>query len=118
MIPLERLQRYGDELYAALREQKTVRPLTEREPAIDLQDSYQISRRLLARRCESGERVVGKKIGVTSRAVQRMLDVYQPDFGWLTDRMRYPNGSELPISRELIHPRAEGEIAFGLAPAP
>jgi 2-oxopent-4-enoate/cis-2-oxohex-4-enoate hydratase len=44
-----------------------------------------------------------------------MLDVHQPDFGWLTDRMRYQDGSELPIGRELIQPRAEGEIAFFLS---
>src|SRR6185369_13614112 len=56
--------------------------------------------------------VIGKKIGVTSKAVQRMLDVHQPDFGWLTDRMRYPNGGEMPIGSLLIQPRAEGEIAF------
>jgi 2-oxopent-4-enoate/cis-2-oxohex-4-enoate hydratase len=41
-----------------------------------------------------------------------MLDVHQPDFGYLTDRMRYDDGAEMPISRELIQPRAEGEIAF------
>jgi 2-oxopent-4-enoate/cis-2-oxohex-4-enoate hydratase len=41
-----------------------------------------------------------------------MLDVHQPDFGYLTDKMRYRSGSEVPIGRELIQPRAEGEIAF------
>jgi 2-oxopent-4-enoate/cis-2-oxohex-4-enoate hydratase len=51
---------------------------------------------------------------VTSNAVQNMLDVHQPDFGYLTDKMKYASGSEMPISRELIQPRAEGEIAFVL----
>ncbi len=105
-------ERYGDELYAALRERHTVAPLTEREPTITIDDAYHISQRLLARRLADGERVIGKKIGVTSKTVQRMLDVHQPDFGWLTDRMRYEDGAEMPIGKELIQPRAEGEIAF------
>jgi len=102
----------GDELYTALRARSTVPPLTTRQPAITIDDSYRISRRILDRRVADGERVVGKKIGVTSKVVQRALDVHQPDFGWLTDRMQYRSGDALPISRELIQPRAEGEIAF------
>jgi 2-oxopent-4-enoate/cis-2-oxohex-4-enoate hydratase len=105
-------EHYGDELYACLRERCTVAPLTEREPSITIEDGYHISRRILARRLADGEKVIGKKIGVTSKAVQRMLDVHQPDFGWLTDRMRYPDGGDMPIGALMIQPRAEGEIAF------
>jgi 2-oxopent-4-enoate/cis-2-oxohex-4-enoate hydratase len=107
-----RNDRWGDELYEALRERRTVAPLTERAPEITIDDAYHVSRRLLARRLDGGEKLIGKKIGVTSKPVQRMLDVHQPDFGYLTDRMRYEDGAEMPISRELIQPRAEGEIAF------
>ena len=108
------IDRLGDELYTALRARTVVDPLTTREPGITLDDAYRISRRMLERRLADGEKVVGKKIGVTSKPVQRMLDVYQPDFGYLTDRTQYADGSEMPISRELIQPRAEGEIAFVL----
>jgi 2-oxopent-4-enoate/cis-2-oxohex-4-enoate hydratase len=104
----------GDELYDALRARSTVAPLTERVPGVTIDDAYWISRRLLERRLSDGEKLIGKKIGVTSKAVQNMLDVHQPDFGYLTDKMRYASGSEMPISRELIQPRAEGEIAFVL----
>jgi 2-oxopent-4-enoate/cis-2-oxohex-4-enoate hydratase len=55
--------------------------------------------------------VIGKKIGVTSKAVMDMLGVYQPDFGLLTDAMVYNEGEAIPASR-LIQPKAEGEIAF------
>jgi 2-oxopent-4-enoate/cis-2-oxohex-4-enoate hydratase len=117
MTPARR-EELGDELYAALRARETVAPLTTREPDITIDDAYVISRRFLERRLGDGERVVGKKIGVTSKVVQRALDVHQPDFGWLTDRMRYEcvadAPAELPIGRELIQPRAEGEIAFVL----
>lgn len=109
----------GDELYQALRARTTVAPLTTRRPDITTEDAYHISRRILERRLADGERVIGKKIGVTSLAVQRMLDVHTPDFGWLTDRMQFVDGgpgrNEMPIGGQLIQPRAEGEIAFVLA---
>jgi len=111
VIP-ETIARLADELHAALRSRRTVAPLTDREPAITVEDAYRISRGVLDRRLAEGEQLVGKKIGVTSKPVQRMLDVHQPDFGYLTDRMRHEDGADLPIGRELIQPRAEGEIAF------
>ena len=97
-----------------IRQQATLPPLTDSEPAITIEDAYQISRHFLARRLEQGERVVGKKIGVTSKPVQDMLGVFQPDFGFLTDTMDYPDGAHIPIVGNLIQPRAEGEIAFRL----
>lgn len=108
------IERHGAELHAALHARRTVPPLTARDPSITIEDAYAISRRLLALRLGEGERLIGKKIGVTSKVVQRALDVHQPDFGYLTDRMRYEEGAEMPISRELIQPRAEGELAFVL----
>jgi 2-oxopent-4-enoate/cis-2-oxohex-4-enoate hydratase len=107
--------RLGDELYAALRGRHTVAPLTGRVPGVTVDDAYGVSRRMLARRLADGERVVGKKIGVTSEAVQRMLDVHQPDFGFLTDAMLFESGAVIAIGATLIQPRAEGEIAFVLA---
>ncbi|MFO0692778.1 MAG: fumarylacetoacetate hydrolase family protein [Polyangiales bacterium] len=105
---------YGDELYDAMRARRTVSPLTERWPEITTEDAYHVSLRMVQRRLADGERIVGKKIGVTSKVVQEKLNVFTPDFGFLTDRMEYQNGEDMPISRELIQPRAEGEIAFRL----
>ncbi len=105
---------FGDELYEALVARRTLRPLTERWPEITIADAYHVSLRMVNRRLEAGEKIIGKKIGVTSKAVQEMLDVHQPDFGYLTDRMLFPNGGPMPISEGLIQPRAEGEIAFKL----
>jgi len=113
----ESVHRHGDELYNALRTRTTVPPLTEREPDIDIDAAYRISERLLARRLADGERVVGKKAGVTSLVVQAALGVHQPDFGYLTDAMLFADGAEMPISTRLIQPRAEGEIAFVLEKA-
>ena len=103
---------FGDALYAAMLERNTIAPLTTQVPDISIDDAYLISRRFLARRTAAGERVVGTKIGVTSKAVMTMLNVHQPDFGYLTDRMMYSTSAEVPASTLLIAPRAEGEIAF------
>jgi 2-oxopent-4-enoate/cis-2-oxohex-4-enoate hydratase len=109
-----KIRTYSSELYDALRARHSVVPLTSREPDISIDDAYHISRQLLARRLEDGERLTGKKTGVTSKVVQQMLSVDQPDFGYLTDAMSFEDGAELPISTQLIAPRAEGEIAFVL----
>ena len=109
----QRTAELADELFAALRQRKTIAPLTERAPGIEIADAYRISARVLERRLADGERVIGKKIGVTSKAVQDMLDVRQPDFGFLTDRMQVANGATVSLEQfGLIQPRAEGEIAF------
>ena len=113
MLDENRIREFGDELFSALRECRMVDPLTDREPEMTIEDAYQVSLRLLDRRLAEGERVIGKKIGVTSKAVQNMLNVHQPDFGYLTDRMVFGNGDEIPLG-QMIQPRAEGEIAFVL----
>ena len=101
----------GDELYDALIQRRTLAPLTERHPDITIEDAYQIQQQMIARRLAAGERPVGKKTGVTSKAVMNMLGVHQPDFGWLLDGMVYNEGQAIPAD-SLIQPRAEGEIAF------
>ncbi|MBI5897865.1 MAG: 2-oxopent-4-enoate hydratase [Rhodocyclales bacterium] len=103
----------GDELFDALVAHATLVPLSARHPDISIEDAYRIQERLIARRIEAGEKVVGKKIGVTSRAVMSMLGVGQPDFGWLLDGMIYNEGESIPLDT-LIQPKAEGEIAFVL----
>ena len=112
-LSAEQRQQLGEELFAALRDCKTLAPLTERVPEIEIEDAYHISQAMLqARLAHTGEKIVGKKIGVTSKAVQDMLGVFQPDFGFLTSNMDVPNNGEVKIAGNLIQPRAEAEIAF------
>ncbi|MCB1705397.1 MAG: fumarylacetoacetate hydrolase family protein [Halioglobus sp.] len=111
----DRIDALGEELYTALRSQSTLAPLTEREAGITIEDAYYISQRMVNLRLQrDGETIVGKKIGVTSKPVQDMLGVFQPDFGFLTNTMEYPDGADIPIAGNMIQPRAEGEIAFRL----
>jgi len=101
----------GDELYEALVSRQVVDPITSRHPEITIEDAYHVQEQMIARRLKAGERVVGKKIGVTSRVVMNMLGVYQPDFGYLLDGMIYNEGESIEFD-SMIQPKAEGEIAF------
>ncbi|UVL58256.1 fumarylacetoacetate hydrolase family protein [Pseudomonas sp. B21-035] len=112
----EQLRRqYGEELYQALCSASTLAPLSERWETISIEDAYHISLYSIERRVAAGDRIVGKKIGVTSVAVQRMLNVHQPDFGFITEQMAFADGAQISLgANRLIQPRAEGEIAFKL----
>lgn len=107
------IKSYGNDLYDALVNRTTLQPLTERIPEITIDDAYAIQSQMVARRIEAGETIIGKKIGVTSKAVQDFLGVYQPDFGQLTSAMLFANGSTLDLSG-MIQPKAEAELAFVL----
>lgn len=110
----QKIQHHGDELYQSLLSRQPVAPLTEREPGITIDDAYQIQLRMIQRRLDAGERVVGKKIGVTSKVVMDMLGVNQPDFGHLLSGMVFNEGQPLSMG-QFIAPKAEAEVAFILA---
>lgn len=115
MLSENKIQDFANDLYDALRQQKMIDPLTDSAPEMSIDDAYAVSSQLLDKRIQlDGEKVIGKKIGVTSQAVQNMLGVYQPDFGYLTDAMVAEEGEPLSITKKMIQPRAEGEIAFVL----
>lgn len=114
--PQQQRQQFAEQLYRALRQRATIEPLTSQYPTLTIEDAYHISLIALGLRKNDGECIIGKKIGVTSKAVQNMLGVHQPDFGFLTDWMQVEDGSDVSMAQhKLIQPRAEGEIAFILA---
>ncbi len=101
-------------LFAAAAEGRLIPPLTHARPGLSVSEAYEIQEALLALREEAGERVVGAKLGLTSRAKQRDVGIDEPIHGWLTDAMAIEPGSVLEVST-LVQPRAEPEIAFVLA---
>lgn len=107
----ELIQQLGDELHQSVIDRIPLDPLTARHPGIGIEDAYAIQQRMISHRLQAGEHIIGKKIGVTSKAVMDMLGVFQPDFGMLLDGMAYNEGQPIPFDR-LIQPKAEGEIAF------
>src|SRR5216684_5215653 len=86
-------------------------PLTAEWPGLDLATGYAVQDETLRRRLARGERLVGVKLGLTSRAKQRRMNIASPLTAWLTDAMVLPAGDPVPQDR-LIHPRAEPEIVF------
>jgi 2-keto-4-pentenoate hydratase len=77
----------------------------------DLDAAYAVQDLLKVRRVAGGDGVVGRKIGLTSRAVQEQLGVDRPDFGFLFESMTYRCGDTIPAGR-VLQPRVEAEIAF------
>lgn len=105
----------ADTLWRAERSRRSTGALTTRFPDFTLDDGYAVQRVLVDLHLDSGEALVGAKLGFTSRAMQRNFGVSEPNYGWLTDRMLL-QGSGVDLD-ELIHPRVEPEIAFRLSGA-
>lgn len=93
---------------------ETVAPLREVLATDDIEGAYQVQSINTRFWIEQGRRVVGRKVGLTAKAVQAQLGVDQPDFGILFEDMEIANGGILPASR-LIQPKAEAEVAFIMA---
>ncbi|MDG3008977.1 2-keto-4-pentenoate hydratase [Rhodococcus sp. D2-41] len=88
-------------------------PIRDLIGADDLVAAYAVQQRFNELRVGAGATVVGRKIGLTSKAVQEQLGVDQPDLGVLFDDMAFADGEDVPMSR-LIQPKIEGEVGFVL----
>jgi 2-oxo-3-hexenedioate decarboxylase len=86
-------------------------PISDEWPGLDLATAYAVQDETLRRRLARGERLVGVKLGLTSRARQQRMNLAAPLTAWLTDAMVLPAGTAVPRDR-LIQPRAEPEITF------
>jgi 2-keto-4-pentenoate hydratase len=114
-VPTDALhQELADELWEADRTAKPVAPLTDRHAGLGIEDAYAIQSLNIARRVQAGERVIGRKVGLTSKPMQELLGVDEPDFGVLTDAMLVEDGDLIELSR-LVQPRVEAELAFVLS---
>jgi 2-keto-4-pentenoate hydratase len=101
------------ELYAAETGHAPIAALTDRHPGITNEEAYQVQLAGMRLRLAEGHTIVGKKIGLTSKAMQNALGVFEPDYGYITDRMMALEGDPLSLG-ELIAPKVEAEIAFVL----
>ncbi|MFC3040491.1 2-keto-4-pentenoate hydratase [Virgibacillus xinjiangensis] len=104
-------QSYKEHLAEAWRTGEGVRPLTELDPDLSLDEAYQVQLQTIEDKVKSGQQITGKKIGLTSKAMQESLGVDEPDYGHLLNKMEYGNGTTIPAG-EVLQPRVEGEIAF------
>lgn len=83
------------------------------QPDMTIDDGYLIQRAWVANKIASGRKLIGHKIGLTSRAMQRSSNINEPDYGALLDDMLFANNADIPISR-FIEARVEVELAFVL----
>lgn len=108
----ETIDKLVEEMLRAEEKGTLITPISYRYPDFTEKDAYKVQMRLMQRKIESGEKVVGKKVGLTSKVMQKRFGVEEPDFGFITDKMIVPEGETINLS-ELGHPGFDGaEIAF------
>jgi 2-keto-4-pentenoate hydratase len=107
----EQIHNEAQALYRAEKDRSVLRPFTEKYSKIAQAEAYGIQLALIELKKTDGAKVVGKKIGLTSKAMQKMLNVDQPDYGHILDNMVLQDAAVLQLS-ELIQPKIEPEIAF------
>ncbi len=90
-----------------------IRQFSLEYPDITIEDAYAIQKEWLAMKVAAGRRIVGHKIGLTSKAMQYASNISEPDYGTLLDDMVFQNGSTIPMDRFIV-PRVEVELAFVL----
>ncbi|WP_069165423.1 2-keto-4-pentenoate hydratase [Nocardia altamirensis] len=103
----------ADELERAERDRVPIDPLVARYPDIDVVDAYEIQLRNIRRRLHTGARVVGHKVGLSSKAMQQMMGVDEPDYGHLLAEMEVYEDVPVEAGRYLL-PRVEVEVGFVL----
>lgn len=109
----KRIVEWAEKLLRAGETRVPVDPLTVEWPEVDIPTAYKIQLKVLEQKLARGEKVVGMKIGLTSKAMQQMLGVHEPDYGHVLDSMVLYEGEPVRAS-SLIEPRVEAEIAFVL----
>lgn len=112
--PQDKIQHLAHRLWDAGRTRQPIPPIRTEIGSGDIRTAYEVQEVLTLRRLRDGCRVVGRKIGLTSAAVQHQLGVDQPDFGMLFDDMERTEDDRIETWR-LINPKVEAELAFVLA---
>lgn len=105
------IEKAGEDLFRADEARAQIGLLTQRHPQMDMDDAYAVQAALVRRKLAAGRKVIGWKIGLTSKAMQYALNIDIPDSGVLLDDMLFENGATVPAGR-FIQPRVEAEIAF------
>ncbi|MBC2656916.1 2-oxo-hepta-3-ene-1,7-dioic acid hydratase [Pseudomonas sp. MSSRFD41] len=111
MLSPSAIQQAAARLDAAERSREQIGQLSLEYPDIRIEDAYAIQRSWVERKIRDGRRLVGHKIGLTSRAMQVSSNISEPDFGALLDDMLFDEGSDIPFQRFIV-PRVEVELAF------
>jgi 2-oxo-hept-3-ene-1,7-dioate hydratase len=112
MFDAQTIQQLAAELQASETSRQQVEHFSKRFPGMTIEDGYAVSRAWVAMKVAAGRKVIGHKIGLTSRAMQLSSQIDEPDYGTLLDDMLFAPGA-IPTER-FIAPRVEVELAFVL----
>jgi 2-oxo-hept-3-ene-1,7-dioate hydratase len=111
MLPQETILSLATELYQARKSRVQVRHFSKRFPAMTVEDGYAIQQAWVKLEQADGRVIKGRKIGLTSRAMQLSSQINEPDYAPLMDDMFFETGTDIPFGR-FIAPRVEVELAF------
>ncbi len=111
MLSVQRRDELAADLAEAERTRVPIAPLTDENPTIDVVDAYEVQLINIRQRVAEGARVVGHKVGLSSKAMQQMMSVDEPDYGHLLDEMEV--FQDIPVkARRYLCPRVEVEVGF------
>jgi 2-oxo-hept-3-ene-1,7-dioate hydratase len=113
MLPKTTISELARELYHARKTRTQVRHFSKRHAGMTIEDGYAIQRAWVALELADGRTIRGRKIGLTSRAMQQASQITEPDYAPLMDDMFFEQGGDIPFAR-FIAPRVEVEFAFVL----
>ena len=105
------LHQLAKDLYRAQVEKSPIPALTDNYPDLTIEDAYEIQQEVVRLKLQDGLKVIGKKIGLTSKEIRKQIGVFEPDYGIITSEGLLEDGGELHMDR-YIAPRIESEIAF------
>ncbi len=112
-MPLTDVTGKARALYEARRTRQPIEPFTDADPDLVMADGYAVQQQLTGMLLADGDSVVGYKVGLTSKPMQKMIGVDQPDYGPVLASTVYADGDAVPVSA-FIQPKLEAEIAFVL----
>ncbi len=111
MLPQETITALAKQLYDARKNRAPLRHFSKQHPQMTIEDGYAIQREWVKLELADGRTIRGRKIGLTSRAMQVSSQISEPDYAPLMDDMFFDAGGDIPMSR-FIAPRVEVELAF------
>ena len=113
MLPAATIAELARQLYQARKSRTQLRHFSKAHPTMTVEDGYAIQRAWVALEIADGRTIRGRKIGLTSRAMQQASQIDEPDYAPLMDDMFFAQGTDIPFQR-FIAPRVEVELAFVL----
>jgi len=108
---LDDIKAAADAIYASEAAREQIPAITVKHPNMTMDDAYAIQTRWVQRQLDEGRSIIGQKIGLTSKAMQKTMNISEPDYGSILDDMLFDDGSEIEAD-QFLDLRVEAELAF------